>query len=113
PTRGRYEQMAVLGGELGESDDELPTSIGAAFARLKKVKTFYYLMSALGAFGFAITTAPIYLNLILEDHFGLGAGQRGLVATIGAGGSVIGAVIGGRYGDRLFRRNPELCLAMV
>src|SRR4051812_11630902 len=48
PTRGRYEQMAVLGTELAPSDQELPLAVGAAFGRLKKVKTFYYLLVALG-----------------------------------------------------------------
>jgi len=106
PKRGRHEQLAVLGEELGESG-EAPISLSAAFARLKKIRSFYYLMAALGAFGMAVTTVPIYLNLILEDHLNLSAGSRGVVGTITYSGAVIGAAIGGRYADTLFRRNPE------
>src|SRR5438874_1261740 len=109
PVRGRYEQMAVLGEELVEGG-EPPISIGAAFARLKKIRSFYYLMSALGAFGMAVTTVPLYLNLILKDHLHMGAGERGAVGSITFVGAVIGAVIGGRYADVLFRRSPELTM---
>src|SRR5439155_8654587 len=95
-----------------ELDDagEPPISLSAAFARLKKIRSFYYLMSALGAFGMAVTTVPIYLNLILEDHLHMGAGERGAVGSITFVGAVIGAVIGGRYADVLFRRSPELTM---
>jgi ABC-type branched-subunit amino acid transport system ATPase component/sugar phosphate permease len=106
PKRGRHEQLAVLGEELDEGQ-EPPLSLGAAFARLKKIRSFYYLMAALGAFGMAITTVPIYLNLILEDHLHLSAGSRGVLGSITYTGAVIGAFVGGRYADVLFRRSPE------
>jgi ABC-type branched-subunit amino acid transport system ATPase component len=111
PKRGRHEQLAVLGEELDEAEtDEPPIALGAAFARLQKIRSFYFLMAALGAFGMAVTTVPIYLNLILEQDLDLGAGGRGLVGTITAIGAVAGAAIGGRYADVLFRRSPELTL---
>jgi ABC-type branched-subunit amino acid transport system ATPase component/sugar phosphate permease len=109
PKRGRHEQMAVLGEELVEGG-EPPISLSAAFARLKKIRSFYYLMAALGAFGMAITTVPIYLNLILEDHLHQDAGQRGVLGSITFIGAVLGAAIGGRYADVLFRRSPELTM---
>ena len=107
PKRGRYEQLAVLGEELAVDDDELVVSVGAAFTRLRKVRTFYYVMAGLGALGFAVTTVPIYMNIILEDELGLGAGSRGVVGTLGAFGAVLGAFIGGRSADRTFRESPE------
>jgi ABC-type branched-subunit amino acid transport system ATPase component len=110
PARGRHEQLAVLGEELAETGAEPPVSLGAAFARLKKIRSFFYLMAALGAFGMAIVTVPIYLNLILEEQLGLGAGERGVVGTITAAGAVIGAALGGRRADTLFRRNPQATL---
>ena len=113
PARGHYEQLAVLGEEMAASEDELPVSLAAGFARLKKVQTFYYLMAALAAFGFAVTTVPIYMNIILKDHFGLSAGGRGLVGSISAAGGVVGALIGGRNADRLFRTRPERTLVLV
>ena len=113
PPRGRYEQQAVLGDQLEPASDDLRISVGAAFARLKKVRSFSYIMIALGAFGFAVTTVPIYLNVIVTEEFGLGAGDRGLISSIGAVGALAGAAAGGKYGDKLFRVRPERCLWLM
>ncbi|WP_432969744.1 MFS transporter [Dactylosporangium sp. CA-233914] len=112
PTRGRFEQEALLGGELPPDPDALPVTLAAAFARLKKIRTFYFVMAALGAFGLCVTTVPIYLSLILEDHFGQGVEARGMIGAVTALGGLIGAALGGVYSDRLFRRSPEACLYM-
>lgn len=110
PARGRYEQLEVLGHQFATSGNDAPVSLGGAFAKLKKVRTFYLCMISLGAFGFAITTVPIYLNVILKDHFGMDTGQRGAIASVTAVGAIIGAAIGGKYADRLFTGNPERCM---
>ncbi|MHB8465759.1 MAG: MFS transporter [Acidimicrobiales bacterium] len=107
PRRGRNEMQLVLGEEMAESEGELRIPIAAAFARLKKVRTFYCLLCALGVLGLAFVTAPIYFNLYLHSHFHLGPGGRGVVGSIGALGGMIGVGIGGTAGDRLFRRSPE------
>ena len=107
PARGRNEMQSVLGEQMSETDDDLPITIAAAFARLKKIQTFYFFLCALGALGLAFVTAPIYFNLFLERHFHLGPGGRGLVGSIGAIGGVFGVAFGGTFGDRLYRRAPE------
>jgi ABC-type branched-subunit amino acid transport system ATPase component/predicted MFS family arabinose efflux permease len=107
PKRGRNEMQSLLGEEMAESEDELRIPIAAAFARLKKIQTFYFFLCALGALGLAFVTAPIYFNLFLDKHFHLGPGGRGLVGSIGALGGVVGVAVGGTAGDRLFRRAPE------
>jgi ABC-type branched-subunit amino acid transport system ATPase component len=106
PKRGRNEMQSVLGEEMAE-EGELRIPIAAAFARLKKIQTFYYFLCALGALGLAFVTAPIYFNLFLDKHFHLGPGGRGLVGSIGAVGGLVGVAVGGTAGDRLFRRAPE------
>lgn len=113
PRRGRGEQEAILGGELADEDGEVPISLGPAFARLRKIKSYSYLLTAVAAIGFGFVTAPIFINLMLEEQFGLDAAGRGLVGTIVATGAVVGAVLGGRYGDELFRRSPERLMALV
>jgi len=113
PARGKYEQRTALGEATLDSEPSTPISVGAALARLKKIKSFYYLMAALGAFGMAIVSVPIYLSLILEEELGLSAAERGLVGTIAAAGGVVGAVIGGRSADSLFRKNPERAMTFV
>jgi ABC-type branched-subunit amino acid transport system ATPase component/sugar phosphate permease len=113
PARGHHEMLAVLGEQLEDSGDELPISVNAAFTRLKKVKTFYYLLCALGALGLAFVTAPVYANLVLKDHFHLGAGGRGVVGSLSAVGGLVGVFIGGTAGDRLFRRAPERSVVLT
>ena len=112
PTRGRYDHEAV-GIEAGSDSTDLGIPLSAAFARLKKIKTFYFIMAALGAFGFAVTTVPIYLNLILEDDLGVSTAGRGVVGSVSATGALIGGLVGGRYGDRLFRLRPEFTMWLV
>jgi ABC-type branched-subunit amino acid transport system ATPase component/predicted MFS family arabinose efflux permease len=113
PKRGRNEQLAVLGAELEADPDELPIPVGAAFARLKKIKTFYYFLVALGAFGFAIVTAPIYTNLVLEEEFGLGSGARGVVGSLAAVGGLLGVLVVGSRSEAAFRRSPERSLLLT
>ena len=45
PARGRFEKEAIFGDEKVEVD-ELPVSMGTAFARLRKIRTFYFLSTA-------------------------------------------------------------------
>jgi ABC-type branched-subunit amino acid transport system ATPase component/sugar phosphate permease len=113
PKRGRNEQLAVLGAELETDAKELPISVGAAFARLKKIRTFYYFLVALGAFGFSIVAAPIYTNIVLEDDFGMGSGARGVVGSIAAVGGIVGVLVVGRRSESLFRRSPERTLLLT
>jgi ABC-type branched-subunit amino acid transport system ATPase component/sugar phosphate permease len=112
PARGHHEQLAVLGERLAD-DDELPISVGAAFTRLKKIRTFYAFLAALGALGFAFVAAPIYLNLILKNHYHLGSGGRGVVGSLAAIGGVAGVIVGGSFGDRVFRRSPEQSMRLT
>jgi len=113
PARGRNEQVAVLGGELESTADELPIAVAAGFARLKKIKTFYFILVALGAIGFAFVTAPIYVNLVLKDTFHLSDVGRGVVGSLTAIGAIPGDEVGGTLGDRLFRRDPSRSLLLV
>jgi ABC-type branched-subunit amino acid transport system ATPase component/sugar phosphate permease len=113
PKRGRNEQIAILGAELEPDANELPIPVGAAFARLKKIRTFYYFLVALGAFGFSIVAAPIYTNIVLEEDFGLGSGARGVVGSLAALGGLLGVLVVGRRSESLFRRSPEKSLLLT
>ena len=122
PERGRYERNATFGPDAEVASTTTPdvveedaprVSISAAFERLKKIKTFYYLMAALGALGFAIAGAPTIFNLYLDDRFGLSALQRGALASVLALGSGVGSIIGGRKADELYRKGPQTILILV
>ena len=113
PVRGRQEQEAVLGVQLNDNVAEPPVRLSAAFQRLKKVRTFYYLVVGIGVLGFALIAVPGAFNLLLEDTYGFSAVKRGWIGAITWSGALIGIPIAGRIGERLIRRDPPLALRMM
>ena len=105
PARGRFEKQAVFGDEPVEVD-ELPVSMGTAFARLRKIKTFYFLSTGVGVLGFALIAIPIQFNLLLEDKYAMGPFQRGVVESLIWVAALAGLPVAGRIFDRGFRRDP-------
>jgi ABC-type branched-subunit amino acid transport system ATPase component/predicted MFS family arabinose efflux permease len=113
PERGRQEQQAVLGTQLVTAEREPPVRLTAAFQRLKKVRTFYYLVVGIGVLGFALIAVPGAFNLLLEDAYGYSAFRRGWVGAITWSGALLGIPLAGRYGERLFRKSPPSALRMM
>ena len=119
PPRGRFEQEAVLGQSLDVVDP--PVSISAAFERLKKVKTFYFLIVGIGLLGFALVAVPVQLGLLLGNnptkddnfHYGYGAYTRGWMIGIMQVGQLIAIPIAGYVGDRVFRKDPSKALRLT
>ena len=114
PRRGRHEMQSVLGEELPPEEHELPISLSVAFERLRKIQSFYYFLVGMAALGFALFTAPLFLNLYFDEELGLDAFQRGIVATdrrdpdvASRSRSWAGAA------DELFRRSPPGAMAFV
>ena len=105
PERGRFEKQAVFGSEHVQVD-ELPVSISTAFARLRKIKTFYFLSTGVGVLGFALIAIPIQFNLLLEDKYAMGPFERGVVESLTWVAALVGLPIAGRIFDRGFRRDP-------
>jgi len=115
PARGRYEQEIVLGEVLtpSEARTELPVSMSTAYARLKKIKTFYYICTGIGVLGFALVAVPVQLSLLLEDTYGYSAYTRGWMLSLTAVASIIAIPIAGLTYDRLFRRDPVLVVRLA
>jgi ABC-type branched-subunit amino acid transport system ATPase component/predicted MFS family arabinose efflux permease len=113
PRRGRNEMQAVLGAELEAGVGELPVSIGVAFERLRKVRSFYFFLVGIAALGFAIFSVPLYLNLFLEDEFGLDAWQRGVFGSLVALPGIVALAVAAPRSDALFRRSPPAALVFV
>ncbi|SDG55833.1 Sugar phosphate permease [Lentzea fradiae] len=84
-----------------------------AFAQLRQIRSFMLIALALGAFGLAVTTVPIYLNTLLEEQLGQDAAARGVITSISAVGGLTGAALSGWLSDRLFRRSPKACLHLA
>ncbi len=113
PTRGRQEQQAVLGESVVESEAEPPILLSAAFQRLKKVRTFYFLVVGIGVLGFALIAVPGAFNLLLKNTYNYSAFTRGWVGAITWSGALIGIPLAGRIGEKLFRRDPPSALRMM
>ena len=137
PERGRFEQEAVFGPRRsrrpaeaesearggvrpapasetgGGASRELPVTVGAAFARLRKIKTFYYLATGVGVLGFALIALPIQFNLLLEDKYGLGPLERGVVESLMWVVSLAALPFAGRIFDRGFRRDPAAMMRLA
>ena len=82
--------------------------MSTAYARLKKIKTFYFICTGIGVLGFALVAVPVQLGLLLDDSYGYSAYTRGWMLSLTALASLIAIPIAGLTYDRLFRRNPEL-----
>jgi ABC-type branched-subunit amino acid transport system ATPase component/sugar phosphate permease len=112
PRRGKNEQDAIFGDEVPVLSQE-PPAMAAAWERLRKIKTFYYVLVGLGVMGFALFAFSIYFSLYLEEHYRLDALERGYVFSLAAIGGVIGAPLGGAVADRLFRKSPPKAIIAV
>ena len=106
PARGFNEQEAVLGRTL-DDDDEPPVRLSSVAARLKKVRTFRYLTLGIGMLGFALVSVPVRLSFLFDESYGFSAYKRGWVLSLTYIPALLVIPIAGRYGDRLFRRDPR------
>ncbi len=118
PLRGRGDLAAVVGDEEAErlSAERLaepPVAFGPAVQRLLSIRTLYFLLVGVGVLGFSITSVPTYFGLLLERSYGLDALQRGYAVAGVEAVSLVGVVIGGVVGDRLFRQSPPRAVLFI
>ncbi len=117
PPRGANEQVAVLGETIEAERSPVPTSTSMAFARLRQITTFRYMLVGIGALGFGLFSVPIFLNIYMEDAFGLSAWQRGVIGSLVVVPSLFALPLVGRLNDRLFRESPPksllLCAGLI
>ena len=81
--------------------------------RLMQIPTFRRQLVGIGVLGFGLVAVLIFINVLLEEEFGVGEGGRGLVNGILATASLAGTIAGGRVGERLFQANPGHALRLV
>jgi len=114
PERGAGERSRVLGdASCPAAFEDAPVSIPLAFARIRRIATFDRLATGIGVIGFTIFSVPIFVSLVLEDEFGLGAGQRAIVTTVSAVAALVAVPIGAGFGGRLYQRNPSALLRLM
>ncbi len=108
PRRAGNEQQAILGEQydMPPIGSDLPVSMSTAFARLKKVKTFYFLAVGVGTLGFALVTVPSLLNLLMEEEYGYEPLERGIYTSLIWLPSLFTIPLAGRAFSGMFRTDP-------
>jgi ABC-type branched-subunit amino acid transport system ATPase component/predicted MFS family arabinose efflux permease len=115
PRRGQWERRSVLAGDNGvlPEDEVAPIAMEAAFARLRGIRTLRTAVLGFAAIGFGLFTAPVLVNLFLEDRYDLDAGGRGAVASAGGIVSLLVLPFVGRFYDRIYRDDPARALRLI
>lgn len=113
PVRGGNEQQVLLGGSLRAEEEPLPISMAHAWARLGRIRTFSTLLTGIGALGFALFSVPLFINLHLEEDFGLSASGRALVDALTLLPSLVSIPLVTARNDRLFRESPPKSMLLI
>ena len=92
---------------------EIPLRFGEAFQRLIAIGTLYRILVGLAVVGVGIYGSGAFLVLFMERQYGVGAFGRGVTLSVFGAASAIGYAIGGKFGERLFRRSPGRVLQML
>ncbi len=112
PPRGQWEKQTVLH-EVIEDPDAAPISIEAAFARLMRIRTLKTMIVGFATLGFSLFTVPVLASLHLEDEFGAGPLERGIVTSVAGFAGLAILPFLGRSFDRSYRRDPASSLRMI
>lgn len=111
PARGARERGAVLGAEpVADHRPARHVRFPEAAARLKRIRTFHDSVLGFGAVGVALFATPTFVNLLLEDEYGLDAAGRGAVGSVAAIGGLVGTLLAGARGDKLYAKDPSSVL---
>jgi ABC-type branched-subunit amino acid transport system ATPase component/predicted MFS family arabinose efflux permease len=111
PGRGRFERAATLGLDTEDAAEEgPPPPVDEAIARLKRIKTYYFMTLALCAVGIGLFVVPTLQNLWLEKTLHVSTSERGVLGTLTGLGPLLGTVLAGVYGDKLYAQNPARVL---
>jgi ABC-type branched-subunit amino acid transport system ATPase component/MFS family permease len=113
PPRGQYEQQHILGTVLDADEADPPISLSAAFRRLKKVRSFYFVAVGIAVLGFALVSVPSLISLLLERDYGYAASTRGWMLAITWSGSIVVVPLLAVLGERRFAREPADLLRLA
>ncbi len=126
PRRGHFDQKAILGttdpgyddilydyDDDDNAEEELPVSVSQAFARLGKVRAFYYLAVGVGVLGFALIAVPLQFNLLLESKYSMGPLRRGVVESLIWIITIPILPFVGKLLDKKFREDPPAMMRLA
>jgi MFS family permease len=88
-------------------------SFRQACVRLLRIPTFRRQIIGIGVLGFALVGVAAFGSVLFEEEFGVGEGGRGFILGVLAVASLIGTLVGGRVGERLFEESPADAVRLV
>lgn len=118
PGYGRYD-IDRIRSDLRRADtprtmhDDVELRFTEAFQRLLGIKTLYRILVGLAVVGVGIYGGGTFIILFVERQYGLDPFGRGVMLSVFGASSALGYAIGGKFGEGLFRRSPELVLQML
>jgi MFS family permease len=98
--------MSVTGAPKGEG-------FVPSVRRLLRIPTFRRQLVGIGVLGFGLVGVLAFGSLFYERVHGLGEGARGVVFTILGFASLIGTLLGGNVGERIFQSSPQRSARLV
>ncbi len=84
-----------------------------AATRLLTIPTFKRQIIGIGVLGFGLVGVVAFVNIFLERQYGIGADGRAVIGMITATASLLGSLIGGNVGERIFEKSPARAVRIV
>jgi ABC-type branched-subunit amino acid transport system ATPase component/predicted MFS family arabinose efflux permease len=114
PGYGRYDTDEIRKDVRGTSAATVPVEhdlrFTEAFRRLLAIGTLYRVLIGLAVVGVGIFGAGSFLTLFVDRQYGLDSFGRGVVLSVLGAAAAVGYAVGGKFGERLFRRDPSFVL---
>jgi MFS family permease len=92
-----------------------PSGMGfrQAVGRLLGIPTFKRQIIGIGVLGFGLVGVLAFLNIFLERVYGIDAGGRAVIDMVLATAALLGTLVGGNVGERIFERSPARAVRIV
>ena len=84
-----------------------------AIGRLLGIPTFKRQIIGIGVLGFGLVGVLAFLNIFLERVYGIDAGGRAVIDMVLATAALLGTLVGGNVGERIFERSPARAVRIV
>ncbi len=103
----------VTGAMLTVSGAPSDMTFRGAVRRVMSIRTFRRQLVGIGVLGFGIVGILAFFNIYLEEVHGVQEVGRGIIGMVLASASLIGTLIGGNVGERIFEASPPRAVRMV
>lgn len=121
PGYGRYDTDQIRGdvraqdltSPSAEPIPEVALRFGEVFQRLLAIGTLYRILIGLAVVGVGIYGSSAFIILFVERQYGLDPFGRGVMLSVFGACSAIGYSVGGKLGERLYRRSPKRAFQML